>query len=204
MLELKKCSKAKPLFPDGPGYLSPGNRPCFQPFFLIALSVCFRFDLSVLFSGLFNLSSQKWIRRSTSLTRMDLCQNGATSVRCCAITRYSQNVPLDFTGNKRKQDNVAIKRIRRSCVRRSSIFRAQVHVVCIPRGRGWVCKLSNGHNIPSAAPERFGLWWLQAKRMLSANLCRQAVPPALLHLGNVLLNGPQNCLETAALSYLGY
>lgn len=35
--------------------------------------------------------------------------------------------------------------------------------------------------------------------MLSANLCRQVVPPALLHLGNVLPNGPQNCLETAAL-----
>lgn len=28
---------------------------------------------------------------------------------------------------------------------------------------------------------------------------RQVVPPALLLLGNVLLNGPQNCLETTAL-----
>lgn len=39
----------------------------------------------------------------------------------------------------------------------------------------------------------------ELKRMLSANLCRQAAPPALLHLGNVLPNGPQNCLETTAL-----
>lgn len=36
--------------------------------------------------------------------------------------------------------------------------------------------------------------WLQAERMLKgANLCQQAVPPAPLHLENVLLNGPQKC-----------
>lgn len=60
-------------------------------------------------------------------------------------------------------------------------------------------KYRNGHSIPAETPERVSRWLLQAKRMLSANLCRQVVPPALLQLGNVLLNGPQNSRETAAL-----
>lgn len=81
----------------------------------------------------------------------------------------------------------------------NSITKAQVHIEYIPGWSGWMSKSRNGQNIPSGTPERLGGWWLQAKRMLSANLCRQAVPPALLHLGNVLPNGPQNCLETTAL-----
>lgn len=39
---------------------------------LLALSVCFRFNLLLLLSGLFKLSSQKWIGCPATLTRMDL------------------------------------------------------------------------------------------------------------------------------------
>lgn len=60
-------------------------------------------------------------------------------------------------------------------------------------------KYRNGHSIPAETPERVNRWLLQAKRMLSANLCRQVVPPAPLQLGNVLLTGPQNSRETTAL-----
>lgn len=59
-------------------------------------------------------------------------------------------------------------------------------------------KSRNGCNIPCEAPESLD-GHCKAQRMQSANLCRQVVPPALLHLGNVLPNGPQNCLETTAL-----
>lgn len=35
----------------------------------------------------------------------------------------------------------------------------------------------------------------------SANLCQQAMPPAPLHLENVLLNGPQKCPEATILIF---
>lgn len=57
----------------------------------------------------------------------------------------------------------------------------------------WVTKLSRDHNIPSGTPEKFRQ--MVTVRLPSANLCRQAVPPALLHLGNVLLSGLQSTLE---------
>lgn len=61
-------------------------------------------------------------------------------------------------------------------------------------------KLSHDHNIPSGIPEKFRQ--MVTMRMQSANLCRQAVPPALLHLGNVLLYGPQSSLETTTVLVL--
>lgn len=85
---------------------------------------------------------------------------------------------------------------------RTFVSRAKVEEVrkqCISAWSRWMSKYRNGHNIPSETPERLGRWWLQAKRMQSPNLCWQLAPTALLHLGNVLLNEPQNCLETTAL-----
>lgn len=113
---------------------------------------------------------------------------------CCCVTHIILKIShLTFF------EWLQVTQGRVSKVEGSSIIEAQVHVECIPGWSGWMSKSRNGHNIPSETPERLGGWWLRAKRMLSANLCRQAVPPALRYLGNVLPNGPQNCLETTAL-----
>lgn len=104
ILIFKMCFKEKPLFQDCPSHLPQGM---FIAPFLLMFSVCLRFDLLVLCSGLFNLPVEKWIRSPTTLTRMDLCQKREMFVFCCYVIHIILKISyLTFfgmvTGNTEK------------------------------------------------------------------------------------------------------